>query len=129
VIWGEGIPASPLALLGVFVVAASFGLSLGLVFGAAAAVWPVVERVVAPLLRVGFFISGVFFMPASLPSELRELLLWNPVLHLTEAARAAWLPPPTETYGTLLYPLASAWALLPLGLVSERLARARIASS
>lgn len=127
VIWGEGLPAAPLALLGVLAVATCFGLSLGLVLGAATAVWPVVERIVAPVLRVGFFISGVFFMPASLPPELRELLLWNPVLHITEAARAAWLPPLIETYGTLLYPIAVAWVLLPFGLVSERLARSRIA--
>ena len=127
VFWGEGLPAAPLALLGVLAVAASAGLSLGLVFGAAAAVWPVVERIVAPLLRISFFISGVFFIPASLPPELREWLLWNPVLHITEAARAAWLSSPIETYGTLLYPVALAWILLPFGLASERLARSRVA--
>ena len=127
VLWGEGLPAAPLALLGVLAVAAGFGLSLGLLLGAAVAVWPVVERIVAPLLRVGFFISGVFFTPASLPPELRDLLLWNPVLHITEAARAAWLSVPIETFGSLTYPIAVAWLLLPLGLVSERLARSRIA--
>lgn len=127
ILWGEGLPAAPLALLGVLAVAALFGLSLGLLLGAAAAVWPITQRIVAPLLRVGFFISGVFFTPASLPPELRDLLLWNPVLHITEAARAAWLSAPMETYGSLLHPIAVAWLLLPLGLVSERLARSRIA--
>ena len=127
VLWGEGLPAAPLALLGVLAVAAGFGLSLGLLLGAAAAVWPVVERIVAPLLRVGFFISGVFFTPASLPPELRDLLLWNPLLHITEAARAAWLSVPIETFGSLTYAIAVAWLLLPLGMLSERLARSWMA--
>lgn len=127
ILWGEGLPAGPMALLGVFAVAALLGLSLGLVLGAAAAVWPITERIVAPLLRVAFWVSGVFFTPASLPPELRDLLLWNPALHMTEAARATWLSAPIETYGSLSYPIAMAWLLLPLGLVSERLARSRIA--
>lgn len=127
VFWGEGLPTAPLALLGVLAVSGGFALSLGLLLGAAAAVWPVVERIVAPVLRVGFFISGVFFTPASLPPELRDLLLWNPVLHITEAARAAWLSVPIETFGSLTYPVAVAWLLLPVGLLSERLGRSRIA--
>lgn len=127
VVWGEGLPAEPMALLGVFAVAAFLGLSLGLVLGAAAAVWPITERIVAPLVRVAFWVSGIFFTPASLPPEVRDLLLWNPALHITEAARAAWLSASFETYGSLLYPIAIAWLLLPVGLVSERLARSRIA--
>jgi capsular polysaccharide transport system permease protein len=127
ILWGEGVPAAPLSLLGVLTVAAGFGLSLGLLLGAATAVWPTTERFVAPLLRASFFISGVFFIPASLPPELRDLLLWNPILHITEAGRAAWLYAPIELYGSLIYPIAVAWLLLPLGLMSERLARSRIA--
>lgn len=126
-IWGDGLPAEPLSLLGILGVAACLGLSLGLVLGAAAAVWPVVERIVSPFFRFLFFVSGVFFVPASLPPELREVLLWNPVLHITEAARPAWIRQPVETYGTLLYPIAVAWLLLPFGLMVERLARSRIA--
>jgi capsular polysaccharide transport system permease protein len=126
-VWGEGLPREPLALLGAMATAAAFGLALGLPVAAAANVWPVVERVVSPLLRLAFFFSGVFFAPAALPAGLREWLLWNPMLHVTEAARHAWLGLDMPAEGTLLYPLALAWLLLPFGLAAERLARARIA--
>lgn len=126
-IWGGGVPAAPLALLAALATASLLGLAAGLLLAAAATAWPVVERAVAPLMRIGFLISGAFFSPDALPPALRETLLWNPVLHVTEAARNAWLAMPPETHGTLLYPLAVTWALLPLGLAAERAARSRVA--
>ncbi len=124
-LWGNSLPASPLFLLGVLLVATLLGLPFGLLFGAASGVWPVIERLVAPLMRVAFLASGVFFVPASMPSEVRAVLLWNPVLHVTEAARGAWFAVPPETYGSLCYPIAIAWLLLPFGLAAERVARSR----
>jgi capsular polysaccharide transport system permease protein len=129
VIWGLGPPASPLGLLGIIALSSSLGLAFGLLFGAAAGVWPIVERILSPVMRVMFYISGVFFVPSALPSNVRDALLWNPVLHVTEAARVAWLEMPPETYGTLAYPVAVCAGTLLVGMAAERLARSRISGA
>lgn len=46
------------------------------------------RRVIPVLLRPLFWISGVFFLAADLPPQLREALWYNPLLHAAELTRA-----------------------------------------
>lgn len=46
--------------------------------------WKNIESMLA---RPLFFVSGIFFLPESLPEKVREYLLWNPVMHGVELMR------------------------------------------
>jgi capsular polysaccharide transport system permease protein len=120
----DGPPHSPLGLVADLALAMLLGLGLGLVIGAASVLISTVERLLAAFNRVMFFISGIFFVPASLPGELREPLLINPLLHITEFARISWYGPVAfETYGSLGYVAWWVLGLVCLGLVAERAVR------
>ena len=48
---------------------------------------PVLERVYAIVTRGLIFVSGVFYMPSFLPPALRDLIVWNPLMHGVELLR------------------------------------------
>ncbi|MDW8445055.1 MAG: ABC transporter permease [Acetobacteraceae bacterium] len=83
-------PVSPLGLVADLGLAMLLGFGVGLAVGAAAIVVSSVERVVSVINNLLFFLSGVFYLPESLPSEIRDPLLLNPILHITEFARLSW---------------------------------------
>ena len=72
--------------------AALLGMTLGLVFCALNVVSATADRIRGPLMRPLFWISGLFFTANSLPTQARELLLYNPVFHCVEMVREGWFP-------------------------------------
>jgi capsular polysaccharide transport system permease protein len=77
------------------------------------------------VFRLMFVVSGIFFVPAMIPEPYREILLLNPVLHLTEAGRAMFFPNFTQVYGSPIYVIWWILALLFFGMFSDRLVRVR----
>ena len=75
-----------------------------------------------------FVLSGIFYLPRSLPPFAQDILQWNPVLHCVE-----WMRMGTYlTYDPLLdrfYVLAFGATALALGLVLERIYRFRLLSA
>lgn len=63
------------------------GFGVGLLRGYAMLFVPVIERVYVILSRGLIFVSGVFFAPSLMPPQLRDLLIWNPLLHAVEMLR------------------------------------------
>lgn len=79
----------PLKLLCALCLATLLGAGLGLTVSGLSLYSTAVNRLVGPVLRPLFWISGIFFTANSLPTQIRELLLFNPVLHVIELARDA----------------------------------------
>jgi ABC-type polysaccharide/polyol phosphate export permease len=83
-------PEDALQVLMAWLLFAWFGLGLGWTVGALS------ERfaVVAPVWRVASFVlmicSGVFYLADSLPQNVREILLWLPMLNNLEYLRDGW---------------------------------------
>ena len=83
-------PEDALQILCGWLLFAWFGLGLGWTVGALS------ERfaVVAPVWRVASFVlmicSGVFYLADSLPPNVREILLWLPMLNNLEYLRDGW---------------------------------------
>lgn len=73
--------------------------------------------------RPFFFISGIFFTVESLPPSLRELALYNPLLHAIEWTRSATFTTYDSRYVDKSYLLAYAVVFLAIGLSSERMTR------
>lgn len=112
-------------LLGLFL-ASGLGAGIGLVFCGLSTFSKAAERIMGPLLRPLFWISAVFFSSNSLPPVVRDLFLWNPLLHAVEIVREGWFPSYHPRYVNASYPLVWILVLLFFGLTLERVARRRI---
>ena len=83
----------PLALFGSYCLAFCTGLGLGAVLAAVSPFFPSVKQIAAQLFgRPLFFTSGVFFTAGQLPEGVRNVLLYNPLLHVIEWSRSAFFP-------------------------------------
>lgn len=102
------------------------GTSIGVIVGSLSVFSNAVTRIVPPLLRPMFWISGVFFTANSLPSQVREPMLINPVLHVVELVRAGIFKDYKAPYADPGY--VATWIVLAmaLGLLLERVARRRL---
>lgn len=103
---------------------------LGSVFGLVGAViklyFPSYMSFQSLLLRVLFFISGAFFVADSLPSAVKDILWYNPVLHLIEWQRSAFFYGFESQFYEPMYPIVCMLCLGFLGLAGERLTRSKL---
>jgi capsular polysaccharide transport system permease protein len=113
----------PLQVFGGLFLAAGLGLGTGLVMGALGSMYPAVNQVRSALFRPLFFVSGAWFTANELPPQIREVLLYNPVLHCIELVRGGWFRSYDPRYADPLYPLTWVVALVGVGLTLERVAR------
>lgn len=120
-------PHSWLGLFCDLALATLLGVSLGILVRALTAFVSWVEQFVSVAMRVMFIFSGVFFIPALLPDPYREILLYNPVLHVTEFARSSHFANFTDKYASLSYVIWWIAGLLFVGLIAERAVRQRAA--
>jgi capsular polysaccharide transport system permease protein len=118
------LPVRPLELLVVSVVLLAFGIGLGLVFSVAAHERPRVKNVINMAFLPLYLMSGVIFPLTAFPLQVREWLIWNPVLHLLELGRSYFIPFYRPMDGVnLAYPAAVSLVTLALGLSLYRLNR------
>lgn len=85
-----------------------------------------VRMVMLPL----YFASGVIFQVDLLPRDYIELLLWNPLIHLLELQRHAFIPAYAPTDGIqMLYPALAMLLMIALGLSLYRAERHKLIRS
>lgn len=87
------------------------------------------KKVVPIVLRPVFFLSGIFFTIDSLPPSVAQVLLWNPMLHVTELTREYLFIGSQSRHGSLSYLAICSLISLFLGLSVYRLNRVRLATS
>ena len=63
------------------------GFSLGTITASISSFYKPISNFIAPINRLLFLSSGIFFCASMLPQFAQEILLWNPVFHMTEMAR------------------------------------------
>ncbi len=54
--------------------------------------YPLYERVFTIVSRPLFILSGIFYLPESLPNFVIEVLSWNPLIHVTSLFRKGFYP-------------------------------------
>jgi capsular polysaccharide transport system permease protein len=123
---GEASLHNVLLLLTGMLLASGLGVGLGLIFCALSVFTATATQFFAQLGRPLFWTSGLFFSTNSLPTGIRDVLLYNPVLHAVEIARDGWFASYDAEYVSVSYPAAWIMALLFFGLTLERVARRRI---
>ncbi|MBX2886779.1 MAG: ABC transporter permease [Granulosicoccus sp.] len=67
------------------------GTGMGMIFASLIPIWPSIKNITNPLFgRPLFFTSGIFFTAEMLPAAARDVVLWNPLLHMVEIIRSAF---------------------------------------
>ncbi|MFT6887845.1 MAG: capsular polysaccharide transport system permease protein [Paracoccaceae bacterium] len=89
---------------------------------------PLWQQVFAIINRPLFLVSGVFFLPEAMPTEVQAGLAWNPLVHVISALRVGIYPVYHARYDTIAYPAALGLGLLLLGLLLLRRHRRRLSS-
>lgn len=102
-------------LLSCYLITWVMGSGLGLVVGIAAAHYPDFEKVINFIQRPLLFVSAVLFPSATLPTQAREWLMFNPLVHTIEQARQALFPFYNAAETNLLYPSICALVSLAMG--------------
>lgn len=63
------------------------GLGIGMICSALSVFVPALEKIVPMVLRILFFVSGVFFAVSVFRHDIAQILLWNPVMQAIEILR------------------------------------------
>jgi capsular polysaccharide transport system permease protein len=124
------LPAQPLEALGVNLLLIFFGTGFGIYCAVVSHERPRLRSMLRMLMLPMYFASGVIFPVATLPREYLDILLWNPLLHLVELSRGAFIAaytPPVGVNG--LYPLLFALATAALAMALYRTNRLRLIAS
>ena len=118
---------NPLLLALVLLLMATTGLGLGLIVSTIVPIFPSMQQIIeAAVSRPAFLLSGTFFYAGMMPEDIRQYLLFNPLLHGTEIARSATFGRAHDWYGDLSYLATWAVALLLFGLLFQRAMRKRL---
>lgn len=119
---------NPAPILLSFVLACILGLGAGLANCWAFAhsrswelIWGIVSR---PL----FLVSCVFFTFESMPAFVRDVLWFNPLIHLVGLVREGFYPTYDASHVSVVYVLAVGLALITAGLFAIRLTPCRLVS-
>ena len=112
-------------LLTLIVVVPLMSLGFGLMLSSLAVCIPSLEKLVPMILRILFFVSGVFFSISLFSQSLTSVLLWNPVLHAVELCREAMHAPYAIQGVSLSYLLLVTMSVCTIGGLLERYVRSR----
>lgn len=105
------------AILIAMVLTMGLGLGVGVLNCALMGLFPLWEMIWSVITRPLFIASGVFFLYDDMPQMAREILWYNPLIHLIGEMRAGFYPMYTAAYVSNLYVLAVTCVTLALGLL------------
>ncbi|ASP35867.1 ABC transporter permease [Labrenzia sp. VG12] len=93
--------------LGPIFLAAAVALPLGAGVGISNIVWfhfsSVYKSIWGVVNRPAFIVSGVFYLPETLPPPFRDLIMWNPLVHIVGLFRRGIYPNYKASYVDLSY--------------------------
>lgn len=112
----HGMSFDPVSILAGFTSAALLGLGVGCLNAFIFAILPVWRQVWGVLSAPLLIISGVFYPLDSLPVQIQNILVWNPIVHAIGRTRAAFYPSYRDEYVDLRYVLGIALATFLLAL-------------
>jgi len=119
------LPFEPLLVAGGFFALALFGMGVGMINAVISWVIPAWEKVYGLMTMPLFFMSGIWYIPDLLPEWLRNIIVWNPVLHGIEWVRSGFYANYGERTLDCGYLLSCGLATLFFGLAAERALRGR----
>lgn len=131
IVGADALVANPLEIssiftaLSVIILLPLLSLGIGMILGALAVFLPVLEKLVPMVLRIAFFVSGVFFSVSAFKQDVAEILLWNPVFNAIELLRMSLYAAYKVDGLSLNYLAVATIVSLSFGMLFERYVRAR----
>ena len=117
----------PLGVVFWIFTASMLAFGFGMLFGIISPLWPTLERLIPHIfIRPLFFTSGIFFTADMLPTELREVVLINGLLHISEMLRSSFFVGFESPYGDINYVWSQIIATVGASLILIRAFRVRI---
>ncbi len=104
-------------LINAIAMAAALALGVGTLNCYLMTAYPLWERVWQIATRPLFILSGLFFLFEDLPEQFRQILWFNPLFHVTGAARAGLYATYDATYVSPIFVYSVACVSLCLGLL------------
>lgn len=105
---------------------AYLGTAASLLFAVVTEIYEWAERIVQPLQYLLIPISGTFFVVDWLPETARQIIWFNPFIHVYETIRAGFIGPSLTTYSTWWYPIAFSTIVFAFGCLGVAGARKNI---
>ena len=116
----------PLGVLAACLTLSVFGIGLGFALATISPLIPSTRQFVTAILgRPLFLASGLFYTAESLPPAVRDVLLWNPVLHMIELGRSAYFVQFDSQHASWAYALSWSFGSLAFGLLVHQAVRRR----
>lgn len=100
-------------------------LGCGMIFAALAVFAPALNQIIPMILRIMFFVSGVFFSASIFSQSVADVLFLNPILHAIELIRMSLHEPYVVPGVSWTYVLASSVVTCAIGGYLERYVRSR----
>ena len=100
--------------------AATLGVGVGMTNCLLMGYFPIWERIWDILSRPLFLASGIFFLYDDMPPLAKDLLWWNPLVHVTGEVRTGFYPTYHASYVSLAYGFGVGMVLILLGLIFLR---------
>jgi len=117
----------PLELLAALGLLATLGVGFGFLFASLEPIIPSIKQMSSLLMgRPLFLSSGLFFTAESVPPQVREYLLFNPLLHCMELIRTSYFHEFDSPHGSWSYAAGWAFGVLAVGLASHRAFRRKV---
>jgi capsular polysaccharide transport system permease protein len=124
------IPQGPLEVVGVNLLIALLGTGCGVFFAVVTHERPRLRSTIRMSMVLLYLSSGVIFRVDLVPREYLDLMLLNPLLHLLELSRHAFIPAYEPVYGVnALYPLFFTLVVCALAMLVYRVDRLRLLTS
>jgi len=93
------------------------GLGVGVLNCAIIGLFPIWEMAWSIITKPLFIASGIFFLYDTMPPLARDILWYNPLIHIIGLMRTGFYPTYTAAYVNIPYVLSIALGLLALGLI------------
>ena len=126
-LFGYTLHISNLSLLIYAILLASFlGLGVGATLGSLAIYVPALQQIVPMLMRLLFFVSGIFYSVSSFSHRVGDFLMLNPIMQLIEIVRTAMSNGYVSPYADVWYVTQVTVCSLFLGMLLERYVRRKV---
>jgi ABC-type polysaccharide/polyol phosphate export permease len=101
------------------------GVAVGVLFGAAAVIWPYFLRFAPMIERALEIFSAVFFVSEQLPEQYRAYVLWSPFAHALQLLRSAYFTSYKSEDASPEYFVISLGILIVAAYAAQRAVRSR----
>ena len=124
------LPSGPLEMMGVHVLLFLLGMGFGVFAAVASHDRPRLRSFLRMIMLPLYLATGIIFPIHLAPPDLLDLLLYNPLLHLVELSRHAFMSDYQVVRGVnLVYPTLFTLVLCALAMLMYRANRLRLVTS